>query len=67
MRLDQSSINWIEDRFENREGLFYTEFLRFMRELGATDKQLKKYQTLRYKNAMKEYLIFLKHSNFLYN
>jgi len=54
MTFDTNTINWIMDRVENREPLFWPEFIKFMRDLGASEKDMKKYLAKRYRELVKK-------------
>lgn len=49
---DQNTENWISDRIENEEPLMWSEFIKFMKELGSNDKTLDKYKSTEYKEKV---------------
>jgi len=54
--LDEVTRNWVSDRLENEEPLFWGEFIKFMIDVegGETDnRQLKKWRSKSYRKAVK--------------
>ncbi|MHA1333220.1 MAG: hypothetical protein ACTSPL_03995 [Candidatus Odinarchaeia archaeon] len=53
IRLNENTRKWILDRVENREGLYWRKFIKFMRHIGVSKEKMKKYQSKAYHNAAK--------------
>ena len=55
MTLDNNTTNWILDRIDNGEPLYWLEFIKFMRDpIEVSDKTLKRYASKSYKNEAKK-------------
>lgn len=52
MKLDTNTRKWIWDRLQNREPLWWNDFVRFMRDHGADNKTIRKYRTISYKKSV---------------
>ena len=50
---DQNTKNWISDRIENEEPLYWNEFIRFMRDSGVSEQKLNVYKYKKYREKVK--------------
>ena len=53
--LDANTRVWVYDRIDNAEGLYYTEFIKFMKDLGVSDRTINKYKKPSYKGATRRF------------
>lgn len=55
-RLDRYTKQWIRDRVVNREALMWNEFIIFLRNMGASERLLNKWNSKSYRAAAKKKL-----------
>jgi len=55
VKIDTNTQYWISDRMINGEPLMWSEFIKFISDLGAgtSDKTIKKYKTKSYRKLVK--------------
>ena len=55
MKLDNYTEQWIMDRIDNGEPLYWSEFIKFMRDMiDVPGNVIKMYKTKRYSNLVKK-------------
>lgn len=60
LRFDQNTWNWIDDRIMNEEPLWWNDFIKFMDEIGVSDKKLALYKNKRYRAKVRRVYLDMK-------
>lgn len=63
VNLDNDTQNWVYDRVDNNEALYWNEFILFMKRRGASKQEISKYNNEVYKNKVKKLYKTFKKSN----